>query len=167
MGAKTQASFTLSDVHIARGRVSWARESSLLSFTHSLELTVLFPHWALLPWWPSQCNPSLPQFPHLQSNVTAIHLGGHKTASVYILHTACHWRALLTFQESCLPKRMMSKDHGLFEVGFSIIIHLFWLCWVVFVVLRPSLLAASRGYSLPLLPRLLVVAASLVSENRL
>ena len=62
---------------------------------------------------------------------------------------------------------MMSKDHGLFEVGFSIIIHLFWLCWVVFVVLRPSLLAASRGYSLPLLPRLLVVAASLVSENRL
>ena len=63
---------------------------------------------------------------------------------------------------------MMSKDHGLFEVGFSIIIiHLFWLCWVVFVALRLSLLAASRGYFLPLLPRLLVVAASLVSENRL
>lgn len=62
---------------------------------------------------------------------------------------------------------MMSKDHGLFEVGFFIIIiHLFWLCWVVFVALRLSLLAASRGHSLELLQGLLV-AASLVSENRL
>ena len=141
MGTKIQASFTLSDVHIAGGRVRWARESSLLSFTHSLELTVLFSHWALLPWWPSQCNLSLPQFPHLQSKVTTIHLGGHKTTSVYVPHTGCHWGALLTFQESCLPKWMMSKGRGLFEVGFFIIIiHLFWLCWVVFVVLgSPSL----------------------------
>ena len=67
---------------------------------------------------------------------------------MYVPHTGCHWGALLTFQESCLPKRMMSKGRGLFEVGFPIVvIHLFWLCWAVFAALGLPLLAVSRGSS--------------------
>lgn len=63
---------------------------------------------------------------------------------------------------------MLSKGRGLFEVGFfMIIIHLFWLCWVVFVALGLSLLAVSRGSSPALVQGLLMVVASLVSEHRL
>ena len=43
----------------------------------------------------------------------------------------------------------------------------FWLLWVFMAALRPSLVVASRGYSLVGAHGLLIVVAPLVAEHRL
>ena len=43
----------------------------------------------------------------------------------------------------------------------------FWLCWVFVAVLGPPLVAVSRGYSLIVVCKLLVVQASPVAEHSL
>ena len=50
---------------------------------------------------------------------------------------------------------------------FKKIINYFWLLWVFIVVCGLSLVAASRGYSLVVVHRLLTVVASLVVEDGL
>ena len=47
-----------------------------------------------------------------------------------------------------------------------IIYFIFWLCWVFSAACRLSLAAESRGYSLVVMPRLLIVVVS-VMEHRL
>ena len=43
----------------------------------------------------------------------------------------------------------------------------FWLCWVFIAACRLSLTSASRGSSLVVVPRLLIVVASPVAEHHL
>ena len=43
----------------------------------------------------------------------------------------------------------------------------FWLCWVFIAVHRLSLVVANRDYSLVVVCRLLIVAASVVAKHRL
>ena len=55
--------------------------------------------------------------------------------------------------------------------GFFLHVHtniyfIFWLCWVFSAACRLSLAVESRGYSLGMMPRLLIVVVSVV-EHRL
>ena len=63
---------------------------------------------------------------------------------------------------------VLDQYQGMSKVGYYFFFfNLFWLCWVFVAARRLSLVAASGGYCLVLLPGLLVAMASFVAEHRL
>jgi len=60
---------------------------------------------------------------------------------------------------------MRDLSHSLFKKFYYLFI--FWLLWVFIATRGPSLVEASRGYSLAAVHQLLIVVASLVAEHRL
>ena len=55
----------------------------------------------------------------------------------------------------------------LFCLFFDNFIYLYWLCWVFVAACKLFLVSESRGYSLVVVHRLLIVVSSLVVEHGL